>query len=245
MIKIEAITQRFDTRTVLDNISLEIAPGELVAIMGSSGGGKTTLLRCISGLLSPTSGRITVDGIDVQKDPEEARRRMGMVFQSAALFDYMSVEENVMFGVGRQMHCSAKEQRQRAHDALARVGLEGHESKMPSELSGGMRKRVGIARALALQPKVMLYDEPTTGLDPITTYTIDALMLDLRRSTGMTSLVVSHDVSSVFRVADRIAFLHQGQLIFVGTPQEFAVTDHEAIRELVEKAQATEMPSKP
>jgi phospholipid/cholesterol/gamma-HCH transport system ATP-binding protein len=241
MVEISGLSHRFDVRPVLSGINLTIAPGELVAIMGSSGGGKTTLLRCVSGLLRPTAGRVVVDGVDVQADPEEARRRMGMVFQSAALFDFMDVESNVLFGVRRQLRLAPKDQREVAAQALARVGLEGNERKMPSELSGGMRKRVGIARALALRPKVMLYDEPTTGLDPITTYTIDALMLSLRKELGMTSLIVSHDVSSVFRVADRIAFLHRGELIFVGTPEQFALAEHEAIRELVQKAQATEM----
>lgn len=241
MVEITRLTHRFGDRPVLKGIDLSVAPGELVAIMGSSGGGKTTLLRCISGLLKPTEGKVVVDDVDVQSEPEEARRHMGMVFQSAALFDYMDVESNVLFGIRRQLRLKEKEQRELANEALCRVGLEGNERKMPSELSGGMRKRVGIARALALRPKVMLYDEPTTGLDPITTYTIDALMLSLRKEFGMTSLVVSHDVSSVFRVADRIAFLHQGELVFVGTPEEFALDEHAAIRELVEKAQATEM----
>ncbi|MGV3615306.1 MAG: ABC transporter ATP-binding protein [Fimbriimonas sp.] len=241
MVEIQDLTHQFDTRPVLRDIDLSVAPGELVAIMGSSGGGKTTLLRCISGLLRPTHGKVIVDGVDVQEEPDEARRRMGMVFQSAALFDFMDVESNVLFGIRRQLKRSAKEQTDLARESLARVGLEGNERKMPSELSGGMRKRVGIARALALRPKVMLYDEPTTGLDPITTYTIDALMLSLRKELGMTSLIVSHDVSSVFRVADRVAFLHKGELVFVGSPEEFAVADHAAIRELVQKAQATEM----
>lgn len=238
---VENLTQRFDDKTVLSDLSLSVAEGEMVAIMGSSGGGKTTLLRCISGLLRPTKGRILVDGIDVQKEPEEARRRMGMVFQSAALFDYMDVESNVLFGIQRQLRVPKDEQRRLVKESLARVGLEGNERKMPSELSGGMKKRVGIARALALRPKVMLYDEPTTGLDPITTYTIDQLMVDLRRELNVTSLIVSHDVSSVFRTADRIAFLHQGRLIFTGTPREFANVEEPNIRELVRKAQATNL----
>jgi phospholipid/cholesterol/gamma-HCH transport system ATP-binding protein len=241
IVSVQNVTKRFDTRDVLADISLEVAEGELVAIMGSSGGGKTTLLRCISGLIAPTKGRVVVDGVNVQADPEEARRRMGMVFQSAALFDYMDVQANVLFGVGRQLKATKAEQLEVAKKALARVGLEGNEHKMPSELSGGMRKRVGIARALALNPRVMLYDEPTTGLDPITTYTIDALMLDLRREMGMTSLIVSHDVSSVFRTADRVAFLHGGHLVFVGTPDEFAAAEDENIQELVQKSRAEKM----
>jgi len=229
----------FDGRQVLRDINLEIAHGEIVAIMGSSGGGKTTLLRCISGLLRPTEGEILVDDVDVQKSPEEARRHMGMVFQSAALFDYMNVEENVLFGIRRQLRLAPKDQKRGAAEALGRVGLSGDELKMPSELSGGMRKRVGIARAIALNPKVMLYDEPTTGLDPITAYTIDRLIVDLRADLKVTTLVVSHDVSSVFRVADRVAFLHDGELIFVGTPEEFSKSREESIRELVSKSQAT------
>jgi len=241
MVTVSNLTKEFDRRPVLRDISLEVAPGQLMAIMGSSGGGKTTLLRCISGLIPPTKGNVAVDGVDVQEDPEEARRRMGMVFQSAALFDFMDVESNVLFGIQRQLRLSRKEQHALAAETLAMVGLEGNERKMPAELSGGMRKRVGIARALALRPKVMLYDEPTTGLDPITTYTIDELMLSVARGTGVTSLIVSHDVSSVFRVADRVAFLHKGELIFNGTPEAFAEAPDESIQELVRKSQATAM----
>jgi phospholipid/cholesterol/gamma-HCH transport system ATP-binding protein len=240
MIHIKGLRQTFGDRDVLKDIDLNVAEGELLAIMGSSGGGKTTLLRCISGLLRATAGQVRVDGVDVRQDPEEARRHMGMVFQSAALFDYMDVESNVLFGVQRRLQLSAKEGKALVAESLQRVGLEGNERKMPSELSGGMRKRVGIARALALRPRIMLYDEPTTGLDPITTYTIDALMRSLCNDLGMTSLVVSHDVSSVFRVADRIAFLHGGELVFDGTPAEFRSAEHKAIRELVQKSQATE-----
>lgn len=241
MVVVEGLTKRFGDRTVLNRIDLTVAEGELLAIMGSSGGGKTTLLRCISGLLDATEGKIQVDGVDVRRSPEEARCHMGMVFQSAALFDYMTVEQNVLFGVQRRLKLGRKEQASLVHESLGRVGLGGNEGKLPSELSGGMRKRVGIARALALRPKIMLYDEPTTGLDPITTYTIDALMRELCREYKMTSLVVSHDVSSVFRVADRIAFLHQGELVFDGSPAEFAAAPHDAIRELVDKSEAREI----
>lgn len=241
MVEIRGLTHRFGDRTVLSGIDLEIKAGEIVAIMGSSGGGKTTLLRCISGLLVPTDGVIRIDGVDVREEPDEARRRMGMVFQSAALFDYMDVGSNVLFGIRRRLNLPRREQTSRAGDALQRVGLAGSEELMPAELSGGMRKRVGIARAIALNPTLMLYDEPTTGLDPITTYTIDSLIVSLRDSLGVTSLVVSHDVSSVFRVADRIAFLHGGQLIFQGSPEEFSVAEDRNIAELVQKAQTREL----
>jgi phospholipid/cholesterol/gamma-HCH transport system ATP-binding protein len=222
---------------VLNDINLDVAQGEVVAIMGSSGGGKTTLLRCISGLIDPSEGEILVDGIDVQKQPEEARRHMGMVFQSAALFDYMSVEQNVLFGIKRQLRLKPAEQQKVAEASLERVGLVDDRYKMPSELSGGMRKRVGIARAIALSPRVMLYDEPTTGLDPITAYTIDQLIIQLRKDLNVTTVVVSHDLNSVFRVADRVAFLHSGELIFTGTPQQFSDCREESVQELISKSQ--------
>lgn len=239
MVVVRGLVRSFGANQVLKGISLEVGKGEILAIMGSSGGGKTTLLRCISGLLAADSGSVTVDGVDVERTPDEARRRMGMVFQSAALFDYLTVEDNVLFGVKRRLRLQPKERKKLVADTLRLVGLEGSEKLFPSELSGGMKKRVGIARALALKPLVMLYDEPTTGLDPVTAYTIDALIVDVRNQMGITSLVVSHDVSSVFRVADRIAFLDRGGLIFTGTPADFQGSKEGVIRELVQKAHAT------
>ena len=212
-----------------------------MAVMGSSGGGKTTLLRCIAGLIQLTSGSVRVDSIEVRADPEAARRKMGMVFQSAALFDYLDVEQNVLFGVGRHLKLKPKDERALLKDSLARVGLEGNEHLLPSELSGGMRKRVGMARAIALSPSIMLYDEPTTGLDPITTYQIDELISQLRQELGVTSLLVSHDLMSVRRVSDRVAFLHQGELVFLGTPDQFLQSEHPAIQELVTKTQAAKL----
>ena len=239
MVNVRKLDKKYGDKMVLRSINLDVNQGEIVAIMGSSGGGKTTLLRCISGLTPITSGEVKVDGVDVTLQAEEARRHMGMVFQSAALFDYMNVEENVLFGIKRQLRLPHKEQKARAIESLARVGLENEGKKMPAELSGGMRKRVGIARALAIKPGVLLYDEPTTGLDPITTYTIDSLIVNLRKELNVTSVVVSHDVSSVFRVADRIAFLHAGELIFDGSPEAFSRTKDESIQELVRKSTAT------
>ncbi|HMS54135.1 MAG TPA: ATP-binding cassette domain-containing protein, partial [Fimbriimonadaceae bacterium] len=202
---------------------------------------KTTLLRCIAGLIRPTAGLISVDGISMLDDPDEGRHRMGMVFQSAALFDFLSVKDNVLFGPRRWFNLSRQEQDELLKLSLDRVGLAGSEHLMPSELSGGMRKRVGMARALALKPKVILYDEPTTGLDPVTTYSIDQLIVSLQRTLQVTSLVVSHDLLSVSRIADRVGFLHQGSLVFVGTPEEFVADKHEAIRELVDKSRANEL----
>jgi len=239
VISIRAVSHSFADKHVLRDIDLEVAKGEIVAIMGSSGGGKTTLLRCIAGLLRPDKGEIEVDGISVLDSPEQARRHMGMVFQSGAPFDYLNVANNILFGARRHFKLSKTQEAELLRKELSTVGLDGAEELMPSELSGGMRKRLGIARALAISPAVMLYDEPTTGLDPITTYTIDALVVRLRKEAGITSLLVSHDVSSVFRVADRIAFLHQGRLVFQGTPKEFQESRDAAIEEMVSKAQAT------
>ena len=240
MVSIQRLSHSFDGRPVLREIDLEVPSGEVLAVMGSSGGGKTTLLRCIAGLIKPTEGMVLVDRIDVHRETERARHLMGMVFQSAALFDYMTVEQNVMFGVERWSEEPKSKHRQIVGEAIEMVGLKGSENLMPAELSGGMKKRVGIARALALKPKLMLFDEPTTGLDPVTTYTIDRLIADVRDQLGITAILVSHDVSSVFRVADRIAFLEAGRLSFVGNADQFVDARVEAIRELVNKSQATE-----
>lgn len=223
---------------VLDDISLAVGKGQILAVMGSSGGGKTTLLRCISGLVVPDSGSVEVAGIDVVAEPERARQAMGLVFQSAALFDYMSVRDNVLFGVRRHRKLSEEEKATIVAELLDTVELEEAAELMPGELSGGMKKRVGIARALALKPQVMLYDEPITGLDPVTAYTIDQLIVRLQQQYQMTSIVVSHDVTSVFRVADKVAFLDEGKIIFWGSPEEFVAVKSGPIAELVRKAQA-------
>lgn len=238
MIVVEGLVKAFGDRTILKGINLTVGDGECVAVMGSSGGGKTTLLRCIAGLITPTEGKIHVDEIDVHEMPDKARDRMGMVFQNAALFDSLNVRDNVLFGVRRHRKLKRSLERELLRDTLDRLALGEVEELLPSELSGGMRKRVGLARALALAPKVILYDEPTTGLDPLTTYQIDETIDDVRRTLGVTSLVVSHDLMSVRRIAERVAFLHGGELVFLGTPAEFIESDVPAIRELVQKTQA-------
>ncbi len=237
MVELRNLSVSFGPKEVLRDVSLEVPKGEIIAVMGSSGGGKTTLLRAIAGLLRPQSGEIVVAGVDVLENPEGARRKMGMVFQSAALFDFMNVAENVLFGARRWREMTEDGRASLLRETLEAVGLAGSEAQMPSELSGGMKKRVGIARALTLHPEVILYDEPTTGLDPITAYTIDQLIRRLRERYGVTTILVSHDVNSVWRTADRIAFLHRGGLEFVGTVEEFGISPHPAIRELVEKSQ--------
>jgi phospholipid/cholesterol/gamma-HCH transport system ATP-binding protein len=238
VLHVERLEHAFGAHKVLDDVNLDVGEGEILAVMGSSGGGKTTLLKCVSGLIRPTSGKIVVDGVDVVAQPEKAREKMGLVFQYAALFDYLDVRDNVLFGVRRKRNVKRKDEGEFVARMLAQVGLEGKERLLPSELSGGMRKRVGLARALAMEPKVLLFDEPTSGLDPITAYSIDQLIVETRDRLGMTCVVVSHDVTSVFRVADRIAFLEQGRLVFHGTPEEFRAASQGDIRELVEKARA-------
>ena len=239
MLEVAHVSHRFGNREVLRDIDFTVASGEILAVMGSSGGGKTTLLKCMSGLLTPSEGDIRVEGVSVRTSPEIAREQLGLVFQYAALFDYLNVEDNILFGVTRRRRLSRAEKSSLVEELLEQVALDPSVRKqMPNELSGGMRKRVGLARALALQPKALLYDEPTSGLDPVTAYSIDRLIVETRDRTGATSVVVSHDVNSVFRVADRIAFLDRGELAFLGTRQEFEKARAEGISELVEKAGA-------
>lgn len=239
MIDVRGLVKSYGDRPVLKGINLTVGDGECVAVMGSSGGGKTTLLRCIAGLIKPTEGRIVVDDIDVHEQPDQARDRMGMVFQNAALFDSLNVRDNVLFGVRRHRKVERKGEADLLRETLERVALKDVEELLPAELSGGMRKRVGLARALAMAPSVILYDEPTTGLDPLTTYQIDETIDEVRRHLGVTSLVVSHDLMSVRRIAARVAFLHGGELVFLGTPEEFVQSDVPAIRELVRKTEAS------
>ncbi len=238
MIEISSLSHDFGARRVLTDINLLVPQGEILVVMGTSGGGKTTLLKCISGLIRPTEGTITVDGVDVVNEPERARTKLGLVFQYAALFDFLTVSENILFGLRRRRRLSSPEAQELVRQQLTEVGLGEIETLMPNELSGGMRKRVGLARALVMEPATLLYDEPTSGLDPVTAYSIDQLIVETRDRLQVTSVVVSHDVSSVFRVADRIAFLHQGELVFLGTPEEFRDSRNDAIREIVEKGRA-------
>jgi len=238
LVRTASVSHSFGSQSVLRDITFEVNPGEILAIMGSSGGGKTTLLKCIAGLIRPTQGDIFVDGVSMVKEPERGHGKVGMVFQYAALFDFLNVRDNLLFGVTRHKKLSAPEREHLVSGLLNDLGLPGVEEKMPSELSGGMRKRVGLARALAMEPKVLLYDEPTSGLDPVTAYSIDGLIVETRDRLGTTSVVVSHDVSSVFRVAERIVFLHKGDILFMGAPDEFRAAAEGPIRELVEAAKA-------
>lgn len=237
-IQVESLGVRFGAKQVLDSVDFDVFEGEILAVMGASGGGKTTLLRCIGGLIKPTAGSVSVMGIDVAAQPEDARKRLGIVFQSAALFDSLTIEQNVGFGVSRSERLSRNDLNAVVEESLAAVGLQGSRKLFPNELSGGMKKRAGLARALAMKPSIVLYDEPTSGLDPVTAYTIDRLIVDTRDQLGVTSVVVSHDVNSVLRVADKVAFLAEGRLVFCGPPDEFRVSHEDAIEELLRAAAA-------
>ncbi|MBL1149219.1 MAG: ABC transporter ATP-binding protein [Armatimonadetes bacterium] len=242
MIRVRGLSHRFGDRVVLSEIDVDVSAGETVAIMGSSGGGKTTLLRCMAGLLRPTSGTVELFDVNLysasSSERAQVRKRLGVVFQGSALFDYLNVHDNVAFGAERHLKLTRKALSEMVAEKLGLVGLEGTERLYPSELSGGMKKRVGLARALAMNPEVVFYDEPTSGLDPVTAYAIDALIREVSETTNVTSIVVTHDVSAVMRVADRVLFLHDGRIAADLPPERFRNSKDPAIAEIVEKSQA-------
>ena len=225
MIELRDVVVAYDTRVILDSVNLTIKDGETLVILGGSGSGKSTLLRLIIGLQRPTSGQIIVDGVDITTLSEEefnkVRQKMGMVFQYSALFDSMSVGENVAFGLREHTNLSDDKIQHIVDERLGWVGLSGYESYMPNELSGGMKKRVSLARAIALDPTLILYDEPSSGLDPITSGTISMLIRGMQERLGCTSIVVTHDMQSAFYVADRIALLDKGKFIEVSKTEDF------------------------
>jgi phospholipid/cholesterol/gamma-HCH transport system ATP-binding protein len=237
MIQVRDLHKTFDGKQVLAGVDLEVRTGETMVIIGTSGCGKSVLLRHIIGLMQPDQGSLTVDGVEM-KGIRKARlyalrKRFGMLFQGSALFDSLTVEENVGLGLKQHSGLSKEEIRGRVEDKLAMVGMAGTGGLMPSELSGGMKKRVGLARALAMDPEYVLYDEPTTGLDPVTADRINDLMAGLQEKLRITSVVVTHDMVSAGRVADRIAMLHQGRIIFCGTPDEIKKSPDERIQRFI------------
>ncbi len=237
-IRIWEVRKSFGARVVLDGVTLDVDAGETVAIIGFSGSGKSVLLKTIVGLLKPDSGAVFVDGQDVgalrREELYALRRQVGYVFQFAALFDSMTVEENVAMGLRRVPGMTEAQIRERVEESLRLVELEGYGARLPGQLSGGQRKRVGLARAIATRPRYVLYDEPTTGLDPVTTAVIDRLILKLDRELGVTSLVVTHNMESALRIADRIAFLHDGRVRFTGTPDEVRSSEDPIVRAFIE-----------
>ncbi|MBP2637683.1 MAG: mkl [Firmicutes bacterium] len=233
MIKLVNVNVNMRGKQILKDINLTIEKGEIMVIIGPSGSGKSTLLRLIIGLLKPTSGEIWVNGREITGMTEdqlnEVRLEMGMVFQYSALFDSMTVGENVAFGLRQHTNLPEEEIARTVRRKLRMVGLRGQEKTMPNELSGGMKKRVSLARAIAIDPHIVLYDEPTAGLDPIMSNTIDRLIVSTRRMIDSTSVVVTHDMSSVFAIADRIAMIYGGTIIETGTPDMIRQSENPVI----------------
>jgi phospholipid/cholesterol/gamma-HCH transport system ATP-binding protein len=237
---IKDLVKRFATHEVLRGVSLTVNRGETAVIIGGSGAGKTTLLRILIGLERPTSGSLIIDGVDMaplsDRELNKYRRKLGMVFQYSALLDSLSVLDNVAFPLVEHTKLSSKQIREKVLDMLKTLGLEGTEKRFPSELSGGMRKRVGLARALMLEPEVLIYDEPTSGLDPITSRMVDDLIEETRERFGTTNLVISHDMASTFRIAHRAFLLIKGQIVAAGTPDELASGSSEVARDFILKS---------
>ena len=236
-IRIRDLRKSFGPKLVLDGVDVDIAQAESLVIIGGSGTGKSVLLKHVIGLLKPDSGTIEVDGEAVERlgnrDIVEFRRRFGMSFQEGALFDSMTVWQNVAFPLQRLKRMSRQEIDERVKECLAMVRLEGVEEKLPSQLSGGMRRRVGFARAVAHQPEILLFDEPTTGLDPVTTALIDEVIVDLNDRLKTTTLTITHDMESAFRIGDRIAMLHRGKIIATAPPEEFRRLDDPRVQQFI------------
>ncbi len=238
MIKLDDVYKSFGDKKVLEGFSLEVDEGETMVIIGYSGSGKSVAIKHIVGLLYPDSGTVFVDGLEVPALPREQlyalRSHIGYVFQFAALFDSMTVGENIAMALRKMRTMSDTEIATRVKESLALVDLPDAESKYPAELSGGMRKRVGIARAIAKRPKYILYDEPTTGLDPVTSAVIDELMIRMREKLGVTSVVITHDMRSAYSVGTRIAMLYEGKVRQVGTVDEIQRTTDPVVRQFIE-----------
>ena len=236
MIEIRGLHKSFGAHQVLRGVDLQVQDGQSVVVIGGSGSGKSVLMKHIIGLLKPDKGSVLIDGIDIvkldAKHLNEARKKFGMLFQGAALFDSMTVWENVSFVLLRSGMRPA-EAKQVAIEKLRLVGLAGVEDLMPAELSGGMRKRVGLARAIAHQPQILLYDEPTTGIDPIMADAINDLIIKMREELLVTSVTITHDMHSAYKIADRIAFLYEGRIVETGTPNEIKNTSNPLTRQFI------------
>ncbi len=233
------VQMAYGQRVVLENITFSIARGEVLAIIGPSGSGKSTILRMLIGLIRPTAGEILIDGKKVENFDENqwntVRKKMGMVFQYSALFDSMTVGENVAFGLKRRTSKGPGEIREAVDKMLDIVGLSGYADYMPNELSGGMKKRVSLARAVAPQPDILLYDEPTAGLDPVMSDVINSLMVETKKRLNITSVLVTHDMDSAFMVADKVIMIDQGTIIARGTPAEILKNEHPVVKKFVRR----------
>ncbi len=236
-IEFRQVYKSFNHLPILAGMDFTIEPGETVTIIGGSGIGKSVTLKLIVGLLKPEAGQVLVEGEDIVPLAEDQliriRKKIGMVFQSSALFDSLSVAENIAYPLREHTTMSEREIRERITETLHLVGLEGAEDKEPADLSGGMRKRVALARAIALTPRIILYDEPTTGLDPTNTEKINELIVDMDRKLAVTSVVVTHDMRSAFKISNRIGLLDKGKIVIVGTPEEIQRADLPLVRQFV------------
>jgi phospholipid/cholesterol/gamma-HCH transport system ATP-binding protein len=237
-IDVKGLEYKIESKEVLKGVDLVAEPGEILCVMGMSGCGKTSLLHCVGGLIRSTSGEIWIGGEQIvgmgESELNRVREGMGMVFQYAALFDSLTVFENVAFGLRRRRKLSNAEIAGIVAEKLSLVGLNGIEDLYPSQLSGGMAKRVGLARAIAMNPKILLYDEPTSGLDPIVASVVDELIMQTRDKLNVTSIVVSHNITSIFRISDRVAMLHNGSTLIYGTPDEVRACDNPIVRQFIE-----------
>lgn len=237
MIKVADVHKSLGGKPVLAGVNLEVRKGETMVIIGQSGAGKSILLKLIIGIMNPDRGEIFLDGHEITRLTGEERlrlnRKVGMVFQAAALFDSMTVAENVAFGLERHCRLGPQEIKKIVSEALEMVGLRGIENLMPHQLSGGMKKRVGLARAIAYRPEIMLYDEPSTGIDPIRADAINEMINKFKQELGVTSIVITHDIASAYRVADRMAMLYGGRIIEVGTPEEFRRSQNPVIQQFI------------
>ncbi len=236
-IRIRGLKKSFGNKVVLDGTNLDVWPGESVVVIGQSGVGKSVLIKCIIGILTPDEGTIEIDGELITaagfRNMDTIRRKFGMLFQYAALFDSLKVWENVGFGLLRHSDLKPPQIREIVEEKLRMVGMPGTLDMMPSELSGGMRKRVGLARAIAMEPEIMLYDEPTTGLDPIRADSINDLIIQLREELRVASITITHDMVSAYKIADRISMLHKGKLIATGTVDEIRDSDNPYVQQFI------------
>ena len=237
MIEIVNLHKSFGGQRVLNGANLKVSDKELIAIMGESGGGKSVLLRHLIGLVKPDRGKVLVEGEDItrvsRKELDKIREKFGVVFQGGALFDSMTVYENIAFPLREKTGLAKAEVHRKVEEALEDVGLGGMERKFPAEISGGMKKRVALARALITEPKIVLFDEPTTGLDPIILHAIHKLIMDTHKKYGFTGVMISHDIPEIFEVVDRIAFLYKGVIEVVGTPKEIRRSSDPVVRQFI------------
>lgn len=237
MIEIIDIHKSFSGQKVLNGLNLKIADKELIAIIGQSGGGKSVFLRHLIGLVKPDSGSIIIEGIDITKVSRDeldlARQKFGVVFQGGALFDSINIYDNVAFPLREKLMLDESTVKQKVTELLEDVGLSGVEEKYPAEISGGMKKRVALARALVTEPKIVLFDEPTTGLDPILLHSIHNLIIETHRKYGFTGVIISHDIPEIFEVVDRVAFLYKGRIAEIGTPEEIQNSSNPIARQFI------------